>query len=95
MLDWQSTTEYVIEEKLEGSFQDFSLQTFGFKDEKQYISKLRYYYSFSVKLWEFFAQNKYLGLIITFKTFFKFKHAQQKPMRNVTSKLEKINKNWI
>lgn len=30
-----------------------------------------------------------MGLIITFKTFFKFKHAQQKPMRNVTSKLKR------
>ena len=31
MLDWQSTTEYVIEEKLEGNFQDFSLQTLDLK----------------------------------------------------------------
>lgn len=34
MLDWQSTTEYVIKEKLEGNFQDFqnfSLQTLDLK----------------------------------------------------------------
>lgn len=39
--------------------------------------KLEYYNSFSVKLWDSFALNKYFGLIGTFITFLKFKHIQQ------------------